>query len=261
MTGFFEQLRERSRAVDSLVCVGLDPDATRQGVEDVAAYNRQIIEATAPYAACYKPNIAFYEQYGLPGLRALEQTMSHIPSDVPVIGDVKRGDVGHTASAYAKAVFEVWGFGAVTVSGYMGRDSVEPFLAYPGKAIYVLCRTSNPGAGEIQNRLVDGKRPLFEEMALAAAGWGPAVGLVVGATVPEELGAVRSLVPQSPLLIPGVGAQGGSPQAVIDAAGGEPGLTLVNASRSIYYAGESAAAAGPAAMALRDSLNAARSVV
>ncbi len=255
MTGFFELLARRSQEIGSLVCVGLDPDSSRHAVDGVASYNRRVIEATLPYAACYKPNIAFYEQYGLAGLRALEETMTAIPAGVPVIGDMKRGDVGHTAAAYARAAFDVWGFGAVTLSGYLGRDAVEPFLAYRDKGVYVLCRTSNPGAAEVQNLLTGDHRPLFEQLAVAAAGWGDAVGLVVGATAPEELHAVRQLLPDVPLLIPGVGAQGGSPSLVIDAAGRVPGLTLVNASRSVYYAGDSPEAAGEAARALRNLLN------
>ncbi|MFQ5380682.1 MAG: orotidine-5'-phosphate decarboxylase [Dehalococcoidia bacterium] len=255
MTGFFESLARRSREVSSLVCVGLDPDASRHRVEDVAAYNRRVVEATLPFAACYKPNIAFYEQFGLAGLEALKKTLEAIPPGTPVIGDMKRGDVGHTAAAYARAAFEVWGFGAVTLSGYLGRDAVEPFLAYQDRAVYVLCRTSNPGGAEVQNLRTRDGRPLFEQLAVTAAGWGDAVGLVVGATAPAELRAVRGLLPEVPLLIPGVGAQGGSTAAVIEAAGDAPGLTLVAASRSVYYAGEGPEAAGEAARVLRDELN------
>ena len=191
MTSYFERLATRSRTINSLVCVGLDPDFKRHKVTEIAAYNRAIIEATAPYAACFKPNIAFYEQYGLDGLRALEATLAAIPDEIPVIGDVKRGDIGNTAEAYARAMFNGWGFDAVTVSGYQGLDTIAPFLAYEGKAVYVLCRTSNQSSREFQELRLENGRQLFEEMAMVATSWSPNVGLVVGATAPTELARVR----------------------------------------------------------------------
>lgn len=261
---YFEKLERRTREVSSFVCVGLDPDYSKHSVQDVAAYTRTIIEVTAPFAACYKPNIAFYEQFGLEGLRALEETLAAIPSGVPVIGDVKRGDIGNTAEAYARAMFEQWAFDAVTLSGYQGLDTVAPFLAYEGKGVYVLCRTSNPSSREFQELRLENGRQLFEEVALVATSWSPNVGLVVGATAPEELRRVRQLVPGASLLVPGVGTQGGKPDEVIDAAGAGPGSLVVNASRSIMYAKpvpgddfDFAAAAAGAAMELRDELNAA----
>lgn len=260
---FFERLAARSRDVGSLVCVGLDPDFKRHRVEDVAAYNRAIIEATAPYVACYKPNIAFYEQWGLPGLRALEETLAAIPKAIPVILDAKRGDVGNTAEAYARAVFGSWGVDAATVNGYQGLDSVAPFLAYADKGVYVLCRTSNPSSAEFQEQRLANGRQLFEEMALTATSWAANVGLVVGATAPAELRRVRELVPNVSLLVPGVGAQGGKPEEVIAAAGGVPGSLVVSASRSVMYAAEGpgfAEAAAEAARTLRDELAAAAAV-
>jgi orotidine-5'-phosphate decarboxylase len=259
---YFERLAERSRAVNSLVCVGLDPDFKRHRATDVADFNRAIIEATAPYVACYKPNIAFYEQWGIEGLRALEQTLAAVPPGIPVIGDVKRGDMGNTAEAYARAMFEVWGFDAVTVNGYQGLDAVAPFLAYEGKGVYVLCRTSNPSSAEFQERRLDTGRQLFEEVALTATSWSPNVGLVVGATAPAELRRVRELVPEASILVPGVGAQGGRPAEVVAAAGGKPGRIVVSSSRAILYAAEGAGfaeAAGQAARQLRDELAAALS--
>ncbi len=258
--GFFEQLEERSRQVDSLVCVGLDPDYKKHRVQDIARFCRKIIEATAPYAACFKPNIAFFEQHGIEGLRALEQTLAAIPSGVPVIGDVKRGDMGNTAEAYARAMFDQWGFGAVTVNGYQGLDAVAPFLAYEEHAVFVLCRTSNPSSSEFQEQRLANGRLLYQEVALTASAWSPNVGLVVGATAPEELADVRRLVPQTPLLVPGVGAQGGKPEDVVGAAGYEPGKMVVNSSRGILYAAEGpgfAEAAANAARQLRDELRAA----
>lgn len=252
-----ERLARRSREIGSLVCVGLDPDFRRHRVAEVGAYNRAIIEATAPYAACYKPNLAFYEQWGVEGLHQLEQTLAAVPAGVPVIGDAKRGDIGNTAEAYARALFEVWGFDAVTVNAYQGRDAVEPFLAYQGKGIYVLCRTSNQSSRDLQELALAGGRPIFEHVAATATSWSPAVGLVVGATAPRELARVREIAPQATILVPGVGAQGGRPADVIAAAGGEPGSVVVSASRSIYYAAEGpgfAGAAADAARALRDEL-------
>lgn len=257
---FFRELEERSRAIDSLVCVGLDPDYRKHRVEDIAGFLREIIEATAPEAACFKPNIAFFEQFGIPGLRALEETLAAIPPGIPVIGDVKRGDIGNTAEAYARAMFERWGFGAVTVSGYQGRDTVEPFLAYEGRGVFVLCRTSNPGSRELQELRLANGRMLFEEVALTASAWSPDVGLVVGATAPAELKRVCELAPGAGLLIPGVGAQGGRAEDVVAAAGYRPGKMVVNASRGVLYASEGAdfaAAAAAAARKLRDDLRAA----
>jgi orotidine-5'-phosphate decarboxylase len=261
---YFDRLAARTRATGSYVCVGLDPDFKRHRVDEVAAYNRAIIEATLPYAACYKPNIAFYEQYGIEGLRQLEETLRAIPADVPVIGDIKRGDMANTAAAYARAAFEVWGFDAVTLSPFLGRDSVEPFLAYEGRGCYLLCRTSNPGASDFQLLPVDGGGALFEYIARMVPGWGAGVGLVVGATAPDELRRVRELAPDVPLLVPGVGAQGGDAATTIRLAGGVPGRVVVNASRSIMYAGEglaAPAAAARAARALRDELAAAATPV
>jgi len=257
---YFDRLRARSAAAGTLLCVGLDPLHGRHDVSGVADYNRAIIEATLPYAAAYKPNIAFFEQFGIEGLRALEKTLEAIPPEVPVIGDVKRGDIGNTAEAYARAMFEQWDFDAVTLSGYQGLDTVRPFLAYEGRGVYVLCRTSNPSSSEFQELRLENGRQLFEEVALVATSWSDRVGLVVGATAPRELRRVRELVPAASLLVPGVGAQGGDPVEVIEAAGAEPGAVVVNASRSVYYAAPGpgfAEAAAAAARQLRDQLNAA----
>jgi orotidine-5'-phosphate decarboxylase len=274
---YYEKLAARTRQVGAPVCIGLDPAFEKHRVEDVAAFNRAIIEATAPYAACYKPNIAFYEQWGIPGLRALEETLAAIPEDIPVIGDVKRGDMGNTAQAYARAMFDQWDFDAITLNGYLGLESVEPYLAYPDRGFYLLCRTSNPGATDLQYAMVHdapaplfeesarraagatppggieiGDRPLFEHMALVQTGWSARIGLVVGATAPAELRRVRELVPNASILVPGVGAQGGSAVDAIDAAWTGPGSLVVSASRSILYASEGADFAEAAARAARD---------
>lgn len=254
---FFHDLARRSREAGSLLCVGLDPAFERHDIADVPGYLRAIIDATAPYAACYKPNLAFFEQWGIPGLRALEATLAAIPAGIPVIGDAKRSDIGNTAAAYARAMFDQWGFGAVTVNGYQGRDAIEPFLAYADRAVFVLCRTSNPSSAELQEQRLANGVQLFEQVATMVTAWSPNVGLVVGATAPAELQRVRQLAPSTPLLVPGVGAQGGDPGQVIEAAGNTPGTIVVSASRSILYAGEGpgfARAAADAARTLRDAL-------
>lgn len=258
---FFDDLARRSREADTVVCVGLDPDYRRHDASTVAPYLREVIAATAPFAACFKPNIAFFEQWGLRGLRALEEVLAAIPAGVPVIGDVKRGDIGNTAEAYARAMFEGWGFGAVTLNPYQGRDTFEPFLAYEDRAVFALCRTSNASSSEFQEQRLANGMLLYEQVAVTATSWSSRVGLVVGATAPRELARVRELLPGTPLLVPGVGAQGGDPEAVVRATGAAPGTLVVNSSRAILYAGsgdDAPRAAGEAARALRDALNAAR---
>ncbi len=261
---FFEQLANRSRAIDSLLCIGLDPDFSRHRVEEVAPYLIDIIAATQEFAACYKPNLAFYEQWGIPGLRALERVLEAIPPGVPTIGDAKRGDIGTTAAAYARALFEAWGFGAVTLSPYLGRDAIDPFLAYRERGVYVLSRNSNPSAREFQERPMADGRPLYEHVAMTASGWSPSVGLVVGATAPAELRRICELAPTAPLLVPGVGAQGGSAAEVVQVAGYRPGLVVVSVSRGVLYAGEGPAAPSAAAVAarsFRDEMRRARDAV
>ncbi len=211
---FFTKL---STAIDrnhSLLCVGLDPrtDHLPQGTDlqaRLADWGKLIIDQTADLVCCYKPNFAFYEQCGPEGLSALQQTISHIPEDLPVLLDVKRGDIGSTASAYATAAYEIWGADAVTLSPYLGEDSVKPFLATKGKAVFLLCYTSNLSAKQIQEH---GSPPLYEHIARLARSWGDEhqIGFVVGATQPHALQRVRQLCPGNWILAPGVGAQGGS---------------------------------------------------
>ncbi len=198
----------------SLLCVGLDPDPFqfpqffRQPVdaEALAAWGRAIIEQTADLVCCYKPNSAFYEQFGSDGLDALRQTLAAVPEEVPVLLDAKRGDIGSTATAYARAAFDVLGVDAVTVSPYLGQDAVAPFLAYAGKAAFVLCYTSNPSAAAIQE-FGDGKTRLFEHIVNQATHWGgpDQIGLVVGATQPEALARVRGLLGGRPHVDPCAG--------------------------------------------------------
>jgi orotidine-5'-phosphate decarboxylase len=244
----------------SLLCVGLDPDPALlpPGV-DRATFLRTIIEATADLVCCFKPNAAFFEVDGAAGWEELRATIAAAPADVPVLLDAKRGDVGHSASFYARAVFETLGADAVTVSPYLGGDAVEPFLAHADRHSFVVCRTSNPGAGELQDLVVEG-RPLYERVAERANAWNARgnVGLVVGATYPEQAARVRALCPELLLLLPGVGAQQGDLGAAVAAArDARGGGLLVNASRGVLYASRGAdyaQAARAAARELRDAI-------
>lgn len=260
--GFFQQLEETALRNQSLVCVGLDPQMEHiperfRGLPDALfAFNRYIIDQTRDLVCAYKPNFAFYEALGLEGLQALQRTIDYIAGEVPVILDVKRGDIGSTAEAYARAAFEVWGAGAVTVNPYLGADSLEPFLRYRDKGVFVLCHTSNPGAEQLQMLSCEGK-PLFERVAEMVAGLSSAgnVGVVVGATYPDRLRAVRRILPQTWVLLPGVGAQGGDLEASLDAGLRPDGLGLiVNSSRGIIGAPNPR----QAALELRERINARR---
>lgn len=259
--GFKRKLRDSAERNNSLLCIGLDPDPDRlPAAITVAQFNRAIIEATSDLVCAYKPNLAFYEADGLEGLRALEQTLAAVPADIPVIGDAKRGDIGNTARQYARAMFESFSFDAVTVNPYLGLDSVEPFIAYSAKCTFLLCRTSNPGAKDFQDLMILGQ-PLYEHVAFKAREWNihGNIGLVVGATYPQELARIRQLCPDMPLLIPGVGAQGGDVEAVIRFGADAGGMNaIVNASRAVLYASKGAdfaQAARNAALRLRDEMN------
>ena len=269
MGAFVDKIRRAGETRRSLLCIGLDPDPSLMPVPDVFEFNRAIVDATAAAAAAYKPNLAFYEALGPPGLHALAQTVAHIRETSPaalIIGDAKRGDIGPSAAAYAKAMFGVWDFDAVTVNAWGGADAVAPFLEDESRGVFVWCRGSNPGSGDFQDLPIrddaGASMPLYLRMAQACARWNARgnVGLVAGATAPEQLAAVRRLCPSMPLLIPGVGAQGGDLEAAVragtDSAGG---MALINSSRGIIYADGGpgfAEAAGEAARQLRDAINA-----
>ena len=262
---FFTKLRQASQSNRSFLCVGLDPHPSLLPEKDVAAFNRAIIEATADLACCYKPNLAFYEAMGPQGLEVLIRTVEAVPRHLPVIADAKRGDISSTAEAYARALFDVYGFDAATVNPYLGTDSLAPFLQRADKGVFVLCRTSNPGGADLQALAVTGDgrpRPLYEAVAeLARDSWNERgnVGLVVGATFPEELGRIRQICPRLPFLLPGVGAQGGDVAAAVRNALDEDGVGfIINSSRQILYASSDrdyAQAARRAAEALRDEIN------
>ena len=265
MTTFIERLDAAAARNRSLLCVGLDPWRAAMPIDSIADFNRAIIDATSDLVCAYKPNWAFYEAEGISGIEALEATIDAVPDHVPVVLDAKRGDIGNTAIAYARAAFETWGADAVTVNPYQGRDAVLPFLDYADKGVFVLARTSNPGSAEFQDLHVRGpgtEGPLFEEVARQAAGWNDNgnVGLVAGATVPGELARVRAVAGTVPILIPGVGAQGGDLEAAVRNGTHEDGRrALIAAARSVIYASDGAdfaEAARAEAERLRDSINA-----
>jgi orotidine-5'-phosphate decarboxylase len=258
---FFDRLGRRIEAANSVVSVGLDPDPDRLpdhlGSHDLPrwAFNRRIIDATHEHAAAYKPNAAFYEDPD--GWRALQETVAYAHGrDVPVVLDAKRADIGNTARRYAEVLDRV---DAVTANPYMGRDSLQPFLSRADAGVFVLCRTSNAGGADLQDLELATGETVYERVADLAAGWNERgnVGLVVGATAPAELVAIRERVPDLPFLVPGVGAQGGDAEAAVT-HGLAGGAGLVNSSRRIIFAGEGEAfadAAGQAAKRLKRRLN------
>jgi orotidine-5'-phosphate decarboxylase len=272
---FQERLRAAARANDSWLCVGLDPDparvpaelAGREPAEWLPLFLQGIVDATRDLVCCFKPNIAFFEAFGVPGQIALRQVLRGIPRDIPVLVDAKRGDIGSTAEAYARALFDELGADAVTVSPYLGGDALAPFFAYPDRGVFVLCKTSNPGSGELQNLTLADGDPLYVHVARRALTWDQhgTLGLVVGATYPSEVEAVRQAAPSVPFLVPGVGAQAGDLERAVQAGLDERGEgTIVNASRTITYASSGPdwqSAARAEAERLRSAINSARTNV
>ena len=271
--GYLERLAARAAATRTVLCLGVDPDpralpagfsADLAGVEAFAAL---LIEAASPFAAAVKPNLAFFEAFGSAGMAALERLRSRLPGDVPVVMDAKRGDIGSTAARQAAALFDGLGADAITVSPYLGEEAILPLLERADRFAYVLCRTSNPGAAELQGLTVaaddaagDPAEPLYARVARRATAWGPGgtVGLVVGATAPAELGQIRAIAPGLAFLVPGVGAQGGDEAAVLrdgrataaPAGGRAGGGLLVNVSRGIAGAASGDGASGDVGDAL-----------
>ena len=245
----------------SLLCVGLDPDPAKLPVKDVFEFNKAIIDATADLVCAYKPNLAFYEALGMRGLQALKKTVAYIPKNIPVIGDAKRGDIGNTAIAYARALFGYYKFDAVTLNPYLGFDSIEPFLDYKDKGVFVLCRTSNSSACDFQDLVDNFGMKFYQSVALRAGDWNTAgnVGLVVGATYPEELREIRKLCPEMLLLIPGIGAQGGDLELSVKyGVDANKEKAVIVAARQVLYASRGAdyaQAARKAAGELRDIIN------
>ena len=277
---FGDRLIDAARANDSLLCVGLDPVRARfpDPLDDepdvtraIVSFNAGVIAATSDLVCAYKPNLGFYLAYGAAGVVALEETRGLIPAHIPIILDAKVGDIGSTAEAYATGYFDTWGFDAITVNPYLGEDSLAPFLSRHDRGVVVVCKTSNPGSADLQNLTLDahyGQQPLYLMVADRVAGWTerwPAtLGLVVGATYPDELAEVRLRCPDAPILLPGIGAQAGDLDASLRAGLDRRGLGLiVSASRSVLYAGtiqgaDWTVAVRTEAMRLRDEINAVR---
>lgn len=273
---YLERLGERSKATGTVLCLGLDPDpsglpsAFGRDLAGVERFARLVLDAAAPFAAAVKPNLAFFEAYGSAGLAALERLRAAVPTNLIVVMDAKRGDIGTTAARQAVALFDALGADAITVSPYLGGEAVEPLLSRLDGFAYVLCRTSNPGAAELQSLVVAADEglglpaePLYQRVARRVATWGSAggVGLVVGATAPAELARIRAVVPGLAFLVPGIGAQGGEVQPVLEngpatgapASGRPGGGLLVNVSRGIASAAAGAAEPADAiAAAARD---------
>ncbi|HET6828401.1 MAG TPA: orotidine-5'-phosphate decarboxylase [Ramlibacter sp.] len=272
---FLEKLRAAQQRNASMLCVGLDPEPSRfpaalkGDASKIYDFCARIVDATADLSIAFKPQIAYFAAHRAED--QLEKLMRHMKANaphVPVILDAKRGDIGSTAEQYAKEAFERYDADAVTLSPFMGFDSVQPYLKYGGKGAFLLCRTSNPGGDDLQNQRlasVDGQPLLYEHVARLAQGpWNlnGQLGLVVGATYPAEIERVRQIAPTLPLLIPGVGAQGGDAVATVKAGWRDNGPIIVNSSRAILYASggdDFADAARREAMKTRDALQAARS--
>jgi orotidine-5'-phosphate decarboxylase len=259
---YLDRLAARSAATGTVLCLGLDPVPTAlprgfsQDIAGVERFVQLVVEAALPFAAAVKPNLSFYEAFGSAGLAALERLRARIPADVPVVADGKRGDIDTTSARQSVAYFDALGFDAVTINPYVGQEALLTYLERPDRFAYVLCRTSNPGAGDFQalriathqrddGSLAAPSEPLWARVAREAASWGPGgtIGLVVGATAPDELRAIRTIAPALPFLVPGVGAQGGSIEPVLvhgPVAAKPPrrpgGGLIVNVSRGIATA-------------------------
>ncbi|MCI0563069.1 MAG: orotidine-5'-phosphate decarboxylase [Nitrososphaera sp.] len=245
---FREKLESCAETNRSLLCVGLDPDRDLMPAGlDIFEFNKSIIDATKDLVCAFKPNVAFYDGLGEDGRKALYKTIEYIPSNIPIIGDSKRGDVQPSSRFHARAMFDEFQFDAATINPYGGHDAVRPFLDYSDKGIFVWCRSSNPGAKEIQDLKVvrddsDEPMPLYIWIAQLAAKWDEEhhnVGLVVGATYPQELKEVRKLCKDMPILIPGVGAQRGPLElSILNGIDSHGRNAIINVSRGIIYASQ-----------------------
>ncbi len=237
----FEKLITASERNKTLLCVGLDTDIDKvpikfqYGLKGILDFNIEIIEATKDLVNSYKLNFAFYEQYGIEGMEILKKTIDHIPNNILKIADAKRGDIGNTSKSYAKAAFEAFSCDAITVSPYMGEDSVKPFLDFKDKLTFILCLTSNQGSNDFQ-RIESSGKSLYKSVVEKTMTWGnkEQVGYVVGATHPNELEELREIAKENPFLIPGIGAQGGDLEATLKANKNAP--AIINASRAVIYA-------------------------
>ena len=261
---FFERIAHRQSAIDSLLCIGIDPDRRRIpaccGSDETAifAFCKAIVDATAEVASCYKPQVAYFSAEGAED--AMQEIIRYIKDlGIPVLLDAKRGDISSTAEMYAREMFERYEADAATVNPYMGIDSMQPYIDYPTKGVFILCRTSNPGGMDLQQLKLEGGKSLYETVAYKATHeWNSSgnIGLVVGATRPAELQSIRNICGEMTLLLPGVGVQGADISKVMRA--GQGGGMLISSSRAIIYAGQKddfADAARQAAIEIRNEIN------
>jgi len=263
---FIEKLKKASQKNNSLLCIGLDTDLDKipklllNEKDPIFCFNKKIIDSTSDLVCAYKPNLAFYEAYGIKGLEALKKTCEYIPKDIPVILDAKRGDIGNTSKMYARAIFDEFKSDGVTLNPYLGEDSLSPFLGYEDKCSFILCLTSNAGAKDFQLQEVGGK-PLYKVVAEKVLSWNKNgnCGLVVGATYAEQLKEIREIAEDLPILIPGVGAQKGDVELTVKYGTDKNGeLAIINSSRGIIYASSDkdfAQSARVEAKRLRDLFN------
>ena len=242
MVSFNNRLKKHITELSSYLCVGLDisPESlgSASSLSQCIDHANRVIDATIDLAAAFKPNLAFFEQWGSAGYKWLEDTMEYINNGTLTIADGKRGDIGNTAEKYAQSIFDHFGFDAATVNPYMGEDAIVPFIKRPDKGAFILCKTSNPSSGDFQNSQ-NGQKHIFELVARKSVELNSTenVGLVVGATIPEEIKTIRRIAPELPFLIPGVGAQGGDLEKSMQ-YGNENGLALISISRGIIFSGD-----------------------
>jgi len=267
MSKFLDRLQKTSSMKKSLVCIGLDPDPKRMPCPDVFQFCKTIVDSTQSFTTAYKPNMGFFEAFGIDGLRALEKVTKYIRANYPeilLIGDGKRGDIGSTSEKYAQAMFDLLDFDAVTVNAFSGFDSIEPFLRYSDRGVFVWCKSSNPDGYQFQDLVVsgtDGKK-VFEIIAEYCVEWNSSdnLGLVVGATYPEELATIREIAPELPILVPGVGSQSGDLESSVKfGLAKETHGLLISSSRGIIYASEQLSQYGneaaKACSTLREKIN------
>ncbi len=263
---YLHKLKTAQEKNNSWLCIGLDPQPERLPVpamkwdEPVLPFNKAIIDATVDLVCAYKPNLGFYLQWGAAGVIALERTIAYIPDHIPVILDCKTGDIGHTQAAWAAGLFGEWDVDAITVNPFVGSEAILPMIGQrPDKAVYILARTSNPSATQLQGDLETGEG-LTAEVIRQSQGWETAghKGYVVGATYPQELAIARQMAPRASFLIPGIGAQGGNLKAAVQYGPDQVAGPVISASRSIIYASakvDFADAARKAALQLRERIN------
>ena len=267
MDSFLNRLELACSTNQSLLCIGLDVELSKIPVSDPFEFNKAIIDSTLDLCCAFKPNLAFYEAMGMDGLRLLERTIDYIRQSSPtimIIGDAKRGDIGPSGEAYAKAMFDFWNFDAVTINAWGGYDTVEPFISDDRRGAFIWCRGSNPGSSDLQDLTVESNSNqmlIYEIMAQYAENWNVKnnLGLVVGATVTQQLKSVRELCPEQVILIPGVGAQGGDlSTSVLYGVDDRGRLAIINSSRGIIYASQKsdfAQAARIAASKIKENIN------